>query len=61
MYDKMSNSEAEDRISQSLRDVALGEKSNCLAKNLSGGMKRKLNLAMAFCGDSKVVILVSAE
>ena len=53
----MSNTEAENKIGQSLRDVALVEKSNSLAKNLSGGMKRKLSVAMAFCGESKVVIL----
>ena len=57
LYNKMSYAEAENKISQSLRDVALVEKSSSLAKNLSGGMKRKLSVAMAFCGESKVVIL----
>ena len=30
---------------------------NKLSKQLSGGMKRKLSLAMALIGDSKVIIL----
>ena len=59
MYGRTSRMDAENKISQSLRDVALEDKSQCLAKNLSGGMKRKLNVAMAFSGESKVVILVS--
>ena len=35
----------------------LGEHRHKLAKNLSGGMKRKLSLGMALCGGSKVIIL----
>ena len=58
LYSRKSESEAEHQISQSLREVALEEKSSSLAKNLSGGMKRKLNVAMAFCGENKIVILV---
>ena len=42
---------------QGPQGVALGEKRNTLAKNLSGGMKRKLSVAIAFCGGSKVVLL----
>lgn len=57
MYAKMPYAKAEEKITQSLKDVALEEKSGSLAKNLSGGMKRKMSVAMAFCGDSKVVIL----
>lgn len=55
LYARMSHSEAEEKISSSIQDVALGEKSNCLSKDLSGGMKRKLSVAIAFCGDSKTV------
>lgn len=29
-------------------------KADCLSKNLSGGMKRKLSAGIAFCGNSKV-------
>lgn len=37
--------------------VDLSEKIETYAKNLSGGMKRKLSVAIAFCGNSKVVFL----
>jgi ABC-type multidrug transport system ATPase subunit len=55
MYDSVSYAEAEASVDQAIRDVALGEKSHTFSTNLSGGMKRKLSLAMAFCGGSKVV------
>jgi ABC-type transport system involved in cytochrome c biogenesis ATPase subunit len=51
LYAKVSHAEAERKIETSIKDVALGEKSNTLSKNLSGGMKRKLSVAIAFCGD----------
>jgi ATP-binding cassette subfamily A (ABC1) protein 3 len=35
----------------------LGEHTNKLSKTLSGGMKRKLSLAMALVGGSKLIIL----
>lgn len=57
MYAKLSASEAEEKIDASIADVALSEKRNTLSKNLSGGMKRKLSVAIAFCGDSKTVLL----
>ncbi len=57
LYERSSKEEAEASISTSIRDVALLEKRNTYSKDLSGGMKRKLSLAIAFCGDSKVVFL----
>jgi ABC-type multidrug transport system ATPase subunit len=51
MYAKMSRDEAEQKIDASIEDVALSEKRNTLSKNLSGGMKRNLSVAIAFCGD----------
>ena len=48
---------AEAHIDQAIADVALSEKRHTLSKNLSGGMKRKLTVAIAFCGGSKVVLL----
>jgi ABC-type multidrug transport system ATPase subunit len=57
LYSKMSYKEAEDHIDQVIRDVALFEKRNTFSKNLSGGMKRKLSVAIAFCGESKIVLL----
>jgi ATP-binding cassette, subfamily A (ABC1), member 3 len=57
LYRKVSTSEAERQVDQALIDVALSEKRSTLSKNLSGGMKRKLSVAMAFCGGSKIVML----
>lgn len=37
-----------------IADVGLTEKTHVLSKALSGGMKRKLSLAMALIGDPKV-------
>lgn len=55
LFRRCSKEEAEAKIKQSIEDVALLEKRNTLSKNLSGGMKRKLSVAIAFCGDSKTV------
>ena len=57
LYSQMSFAEAEEHVDQIIRDVALFEKRDTFSKNLSGGMKRKLSVAMAFCGGSKVVLL----
>mmetsp|Transcript_43481 Transcript_43481/g.48976 ORF Transcript_43481/g.48976 Transcript_43481/m.48976 type:complete len:2055 (-) Transcript_43481:245-6409(-) len=57
MYARMSRDEAEEKVDASIEDVALGEKRNTLSKNLSGGMMRKLSVAIAFCGDSETVLL----
>ena len=40
-----------------LNDVGLPEKRDEISCNLSGGMKRKLSVAMAFIANSKTVIL----
>lgn len=52
LYRRESFAEAEEQVDQAIRDVALFEKRNTLSKNLSGGMKRKLSVAVAFCGGS---------
>eukprot|EP00980_Cylindrotheca_fusiformis_P009501 scaffold2077_cov119-Cylindrotheca_fusiformis.AAC.4 len=57
LFSKMTYREAKEKIETNIRDVALWEKRNTLSKNLSGGMKRKLSVAIAFCGDSKTVLL----
>jgi len=57
LYERLSKEEAEASVIQSIEDVALLEKRDEHSKHLSGGMKRKLSLAIAFCGDSKVVFL----
>lgn len=57
VYDTQSYADAEAKVASAITDVGLLEKTNTLSKNLSGGMKRKLSVAMAFCGNSSVVIL----
>lgn len=57
LYRQMTKPEAEAHIDEAIRDVALFEKRNTPSKNLSGGQKRKLSVAIAFCGGSKVVLL----
>jgi ABC-type lipoprotein export system ATPase subunit len=52
LYSTLSYDEAERQVDQSIRDVALYEKRDTFSKNLSGGMKRKLSVAIAFCGES---------
>jgi ATP-binding cassette, subfamily A (ABC1), member 3 len=46
-----------DSVNQSIEDVGLVEKRDVLSSALSGGMKRKLSLAMALIGDPKFVLL----
>jgi ABC-type multidrug transport system ATPase subunit len=55
LYNKVSTEEAEELVDQSIRDVALFEKRNTFSSDLSGGMKRKLSVAIAFCGKSTTV------
>ncbi|KAF5273687.1 hypothetical protein FQA39_LY07377 [Lamprigera yunnana] len=49
-----------DKIKQEINDyivhLDLVPKTNCPAYQLSGGMKRKLSIGVALCGDSKVVM-----
>ena len=61
LYSKKSREDSEQSVLSAIEDVALSEKRNTYSKDLSGGMKRKLSVAIAFCGDSKVVFLVSAS
>ncbi|EQC35872.1 hypothetical protein SDRG_06622 [Saprolegnia diclina VS20] len=48
---------APEDVDAKLVAVGLDEKRHAIAKALSGGMKRKLSLAIAFLGDSKIVFL----
>lgn len=57
LYDKKSKEECNKAVLTAIDDVALSEKRQSFAKDLSGGMKRKLSVAIAFCGDPKVVFL----
>uniref|UniRef100_A0A5S6Q0I9 ABC transporter domain-containing protein n=1 Tax=Trichuris muris TaxID=70415 RepID=A0A5S6Q0I9_TRIMR len=47
----------DEEIDSLLRDTKLMNKKNELSMNLSGGMKRKLSIAIAFIGGSKIVML----
>ena len=44
-------------VERMIQAVGLTEKRHEYSKNLSGGQKRKLSVAIAFIGDSRVVIL----
>ena len=46
-----------DQYGKLLADVGLDDKRDELVSHLSGGMKRKLSVAIAFTGNSKCVIL----
>uniref|UniRef100_A0A672JQI2 P-type phospholipid transporter n=1 Tax=Salarias fasciatus TaxID=181472 RepID=A0A672JQI2_SALFA len=52
-----SQAEAAREVEDMLVDLGLPHKRDDEAQNLSGGMQRKLSVAMAFVGGSKVVIL----
>ena len=47
----------EEEIEKLIKNFELEEDQNQLARNLSGGLKRRLCIAIAFCGRSKVIIL----
>ncbi|RHY18714.1 hypothetical protein DYB32_010340, partial [Aphanomyces invadans] len=47
----------EDEVENKINEVGLTEKRHVRSTELSGGMKRKLSLAIALLGDSKIVFL----
>jgi ABC-type multidrug transport system ATPase subunit len=53
----LKRSEIDEKIRKTLEIVMLTEHKEKIAKELSGGMKRKLSLAMAIVTDPKVLIL----
>ncbi|KAK9966236.1 hypothetical protein ABG768_003359 [Culter alburnus] len=53
----MSMEDVKKEINSLLEDVGLHHKRHEQTKNLSGGMQRKLSVAIAFIGGSKVVVL----
>ena len=57
----LSKNDAHKRANQLLEELNLFDKKNTLAKKLSGGMKRRLNIAMALIHDPKIVILDEPE
>ena len=60
MYD-MPGGAARRRGADLLRDMDLEDKAGALAPTLSGGMKRRLNLALALVHDPQIVVLDEPE
>ena len=56
-FSKMKESYNEEEITAMLDIINLSDKRDALASTLSGGMKRKLSIAIAFIGNSSIVIL----
>lgn len=50
-------SKVDDAVAEIIKDVGLTEKVDTQSQQLSGGQKRKLSVAIALLGDSKVVVL----
>lgn len=57
----LKGGEARRRGEQLLKDLDLEEKKNSLARTLSGGMQRRLNLAMALVHDPEILVLDEPE
>ena len=56
-YYGLSNNEAKERTTIMLEQFGLSEKRNSRARELSGGMKRRVQIAKALVHDPKIVIL----
>ena len=56
-YGSNENNHIKKEVEDLIRDFELQKVRNSLAKNLSGGYKRRLCIAIAFCGRSKVIVL----
>ena len=56
-FSKLKQNFNENEIDNMLDLINLTDKKHALSKTLSGGMKRKLSVAIAFIGGSQIVIL----
>lgn len=57
----MSRKSARQKSKELLKLMALEEKSNVLAKKLSGGLKRRLNICLALIHDPEIIVLDEPE
>jgi ATP-binding cassette subfamily A (ABC1) protein 5 len=53
----MEESEIGQEVESILTDIDLMDKADAVAKNLSGGQKRKLSVGIALIGDPKIIFL----
>ncbi|KAM8934426.1 ATP-binding cassette sub-family A member 2 isoform 1-T1 [Pelodytes ibericus] len=53
----MDEEEIRKEMDKMIEDLELSNKRHCLVQTLSGGMKRKLSVAIAFVGGSRAIIL----
>ena len=53
----MEEHEIDAEVQTILEDIDLTEKADAVAKNLSGGQKRKLSVGIALIGDPKIIFL----
>ena len=56
-FSKLKQNYNQAEIDEMLELINLADKKNAPSRTLSGGMKRKLSVAIAFIGGSKIVIL----
>jgi ABC-type multidrug transport system ATPase subunit len=54
---KKTSEQSRAEIEKILKDVGIWDMKDTKAKNLSGGSRRKLSVAIALCGDSKFIMM----
>lgn len=56
-FQGVQESKIESAVKDIIKDVDLVEKTDVVAKKLSGGQKRKLSVGIALIGDPKIIFL----